>query len=395
MAFVVLAATGWGALLYVASWLGLQVLNQSAPPSAPYRPSPKASSPLNRLVAVGLITCGIVAFLRVNDLALPNRVGVPLALFGVGGVLAWHQSGWGVSSPGVGLPVVRITAGLAVAAAGLATLTLANLDITAAAFVLVVALVVLAGVALLLGPWLRQLLADLRAERLGRIRSEERARMAAHLHDSVLQTLALIQRNAQDPARTTSLARRQERELRSWLYADDLSAATLGPDDETVPFTRGEPFARGGHGLRRELERVAAEVEELHGMPIELVVVGDVAIQQPVLELAAATREAMVNAAKHSGAERIDVFAELRADGAEVFVRDLGKGFDVESVAPDRAGLASSIRDRMARIGGGAIVSSQPGEGTEVELRLPLSNKPSEGSERPERSDAAMSRHPR
>ena len=151
--------------------------------------------------------------------------------------------------------------------------------------------------------------------------------MAAHLHDSVLQTLALIQRNAHDPARMTSLARRQERELRTWLYGDAGSATAFdgeGPDDGA------------GGGLRTALERVAVEV----------VVVGDAPLEDPTRELAAAAREAMVNAAKHSGAPRIDVLAELRPERAEVFVRDLGKGFDPATVAADRAGLTSSIRKK-------------------------------------------------
>lgn len=359
VAFVLLAATGWGVLLYLGTWLALTVAHQSTAPEGPYRPQPKALTPVNRLLAVGLITFGLIALLRVNGLAVTSRVGLPLALVGVGAVLVWHQSGWGASGLGARAPLVRVAAGLVLAASGLAVLTFANLDVTAAAVVLLVALTVVGGLALLLAPWAGRLVGDLAAERSGRIRSEERARMAAHLHDSVLQTLTLIQRNSHDPARMTSLARRQERELRSWLYGDAAGA---------------DPGAT--NGFRAELERIAAEVEELHGIPIEVVIVGDAVLDEPMADLASAGREAMVNAAKHSGAARVDVFAELRPDGAEVFVRDQGKGFDPDAVPADRAGLASSIRGRMQRAGGRAEVITAPGDGTEIELRLPITLPP-------------------
>lgn len=356
--FVLLAATGWGALLYPGAWLALAVAHRSSPQDSSYRPEPKALTPVNRLLAVGLIAFGLVGLLRVSDLALPARVGLPMALVGMGAVLAWHQSGWGASRLGAGVPLVRIAAGLVLATSGLALLTFANLDVQAAAAVLLVAATVMGGLALLIGPWTGQLVRDLAAERAGRIRSEERARMAAHLHDSVLQTLTLIQRNSHDPARMTSLARRQERELRSWLSGDAASTVAGGV---------------AGLGFRSELERIAVEVEELHGVPIEVVVVGDAVLDEGASELASASREAMVNAAKHSGAARIDVFAELRADRAEVFVRDQGTGFDPDAVPADRAGLSSSIHARMRRAGGRVEVVTGAGEGTEIELRLPLS----------------------
>jgi signal transduction histidine kinase len=166
----------------------------------------------------------------------------------------------------------------------------------------------------------------------------------------VLQTLALIQRSAHDPTRMTSLARRQERELRAWLYGGR------------------EPGTE--RGLRAELERIAVEVEQLHGVPVEVVVVGDGDTDDRLEEMLAAAREAMVNAAKHSGATRVDVFAEVRPEQVVLFVRDTGKGFDPATVPADRAGLRSSIRARMARIGGEAVIESAPGEGAEVELRL-------------------------
>ncbi|MGE0730921.1 MAG: PspC domain-containing protein [Acidimicrobiia bacterium] len=369
VAFVVLAATGWGALFYVAAWLILRLVQHSVPEAAPYHPVPKASSPLNRLLALGMATAGLVALLRDAQLAFGARITVPATLVGLGAVVAWQQSGRSSSlisaRLGAAAPLWRVAAGLTLAAAGLAVLAFASLDVRAAALMLLVAGGLVGGVGLLVAPWLRHLVGDLAEERNRRVRSEERARMAAHLHDSVLQTLALIQRNAHDPARMTSLARRQERELRTWLYGEAGSAVAADLDAATGS---GGPVVAG---LRGALERIAVEVEELHGVPIEVVVVGDVDLAEPTRELAAAAREAMVNAAKHSGAPRIDVFAELRPELAEVFVRDLGKGFDPATVAADRAGLASSIHGRMGRIGGSAAVVSHPGDGTEVELRLP------------------------
>lgn len=387
MAFVVLGATGWGTVLYLLVWLTLRLTWQSRPEPGPYRPVPKSTSPLNRLLAVGMVTAGLVALLRDAGLAFSARFAVPAALVGLGAVVAWQQSGRSTSMLsgrlGASAPLWRVAAGLALAAAGLAVVAFGSLNVEAAAVVLLVAMVLIGGVGILVGPWLKHLVGDLAAERARRIRSEERARMAAHLHDSVLQTLALIQRNAHDPARMTSLARRQERELRAWLYGDGgptgtAGATTAGAGDRAEA---GDPFAAGADGgatagLRAALEHIAVEVEELHGVPIEVVVVGDVTLAERTRDLAAAAREAMVNAAKHAGAPRIDVFAELRPELAEVFVRDLGKGFDPATVAPDRAGLSSSIRDRMTRIGGSSLVVSSPGEGTEVELRLPLAPAP-------------------
>ena len=196
---------------------------------------------------------------------------------------------------------------------------------------------------------------SLDTERMDRIRLDERARISAHLHDSVLQTLTLIQNKADEPAQTSQLARNQERELRNWLYG-------------STP----EP---GGIQLGTELERAAVEVEEAHGVQINVVAVGDTgaSVEGDMGRLIAATREAMTNAAIHSGQTTIDVFVERTADAIEIFVRDTGHGFDIDEVANDRRGVAESIVGRMTRAGGSATIFSTPGEGTEVELRLPIS----------------------
>jgi phage shock protein PspC (stress-responsive transcriptional regulator)/signal transduction histidine kinase len=206
------------------------------------------------------------------------------------------------------------------------------------------------GVALVLGPWLTRLAQQAAAERRERIRAAEREAMAAHLHDSVLQTLALIQRTADDPRRTITLARQQERELRAWLYG------TVGTSGET---------------LDAAVRAMAHEVEAAYDVKVELVLVGDAPMDADLVSFLAALREACVNAAKHSGEDEMSVFVEAAADSVEAFVRDRGRGFDRGDTASDRRGIAHSIEARLARLGGSAAIDSTPGAGTEVRLTLP------------------------
>jgi phage shock protein PspC (stress-responsive transcriptional regulator)/signal transduction histidine kinase len=217
----------------------------------------------------------------------------------------------------------------------------------------VVLAVVVAGTALslILLPFLWRLGRNLAAERSERIRSQERAEVAAHLHDSVLQTLALMQKRADDPKEVAALARRQERELRAWLFDGDAG--------------------RDGDSLAAALERVAAEVEDDHGVPIDVVAVGDRPLDERGVALVAATREALTNAAKFAAdAAPVAVYAEMTDQAAQVFVRDRGPGFDAASIPADRRGVRESIIARMERHGGKATIRSTPGAGTEVELAL-------------------------
>jgi signal transduction histidine kinase len=209
-------------------------------------------------------------------------------------------------------------------------------------------------VGLVVGPWVVRLGSSLSFERAARIREQERAEVAAHLHDSVLQTLALIQKRAGDPREVAGLARRQERELRSWLLKRP-----------------GEPEQ---DSAAVALERAAAEVEELHGVPIEVVTVGDAPLSGGLEAVVQAAREAMTNAAKFAGSERVDLYAEVEDDRVEVFVRDRGVGFDLEAIPADRRGVRDSIIARMERHHGRATVKSRPGEGTEVELVMERSD---------------------
>ncbi|PTL58742.1 ATP-binding protein [Paraconexibacter algicola] len=257
--------------------------------------------------------------------------------------------------PGLG---PRTLAGIALIAAGLVALLEATNAIGTLRDLVVAGAIVLAGVTLIFGSSWLGLLSTLREERAQRIRSEERAEMAAHLHDSVLQTLALIQRRAGDDREVATLARRQERELRDWLSG------------------RGQE-AGGATTLTGALRAAAADVEERHAVTVEVVTVGDVALDDHVAALVRATGEAAVNAAKFAGTGRVDVFAEVGPERVEVFVRDRGAGFDPDTVPEDRRGLRESIVGRMARHGGRAVVRSAPGEGTEVELVL---DRPEAGS---------------
>ena len=200
--------------------------------------------------------------------------------------------------------------------------------------------------ALVLGPWVWRLA----AERTERIRLAERAAMAARIHDSVLQTLALVQRDASDAPRVRALARRQERELRRWLYGRGYDGATT---------------------LADALADAVADVEEGHLTRIELASSGDIPLDDALGELVLAAREAMVNAAKHAATDEISVYAEVEPTVVSVFVRDRGVGFDPSTVAPDRRGIADSIESRLRRAGGSATITSSAGNGTEVELTMP------------------------
>ena len=209
------------------------------------------------------------------------------------------------------------------------------------------ALLGIVGILFIAGPWLVRLSRDLSEERAARARAQERADVAAHLHDSVLQTLAMIQRSAADPVQVAKLARAQERDLRNWLFETPASTA-----DSVVA----------------ALREAAAEVEDSFGVPVEIVAVGDHPLAVEVAPVVHAAREAMANAAQHSGAAKVDVYCEVDGAAVEVFVRDRGRGFDPDAVPEDRAGVRNSIIGRMERHGGRATIRSTSG-GTEVTLK--------------------------
>jgi len=265
-----------------------------------------------------------------------GRIDFVRAVAGAGGTAAW----------------VRLAAGVGLLLSALVLFALQtgqSGQVGVARDVVVAGVLGVAGLALMVGPWLFRLTGDLSEERAARVRSQERADMAAHLHDSVLQTLALIQKHAGDAKTVATLARAQERDLRSWLYGE-----------EPAPDT----------SVASALKAAAAEVEDSHGVPVEVVTVGDAPVSERLRPLVLAAREAMVNAAKHSGADQVDVFAEAGPHATEVFVRDRGHGFDESAVPEDRLGVRNSIVDRMRRHGGTAVIRTAPGDGTEVRLTM-------------------------
>nr|WP_270041653.1 ATP-binding protein [Solirubrobacter ginsenosidimutans]MDA0162413.1 PspC domain-containing protein [Solirubrobacter ginsenosidimutans] len=346
-----LAAGGVGIPLYIIGWALI-------PAEGPERPV--VSRLLNRrdtwLVAAGMgcLTLAAVLVLRNWGLWFGDKIIWPAVIAAAGGALIWRQSQLAPEAKAQrsALPreaVNRAGAGAALVIGGALLFLSLNDSLATARDVVLPVAVVLVAVTIILAPWWIRLVRGLAAERAARIRSQERAEVAAHLHDSVLQTLALVQKRADDPREVAALARRQERELRAWL-------------NNTRP--------AGTATLAGALEAAAAEVEGDHHVPIEVVTVGDGPLDERSAALVAAAREALVNASKFAGPEPISLYAEVEDGRVEVFIRDRGPGFDPETSPGDRRGVRDSIIGRMERHGGRATVHSNPGNGTEVELVL-------------------------
>jgi phage shock protein PspC (stress-responsive transcriptional regulator) len=293
---------------------------------------------------VGLLVLSALLTLRALGLWFSDVLVWPTVLTATGLALLWRQSGLPARPGGR-----RTLLGVALIAGGGIALLSSTDSLGGLGDLAISGAVVFVGTALVFGPWWVRLSQALTAERQARIRSQERAEVAAHLHDSVLQTLALIQRRADDPREVAQIARRQERELRAWL---------------------NEQHDAPAESLAAALRAAAADIEALHGVPVEVVVVGDAPVGERLAALVAAAREALANAARFSGADRIDVFAEVSPARVEVFVRDRGAGFDRAAVPEDRRGLRESIEGRMMRHGGSASIVTAPGAGTEVELTV-------------------------
>jgi signal transduction histidine kinase len=362
-------AGGVGLLLYVVCWALLPAdetqRGRLGSRSLPRRESAMVAS------GIALLVLSALLLFRTWGLWLSDAVVWPLLLAAAGGALIWRQSqraevvepspverarpGGGAaprrtlrlarpSLAGAGLGTTLVLGG------GLVFLWLTG-ALTAARDVLLAVAVVVVAIGVILTPWWLRLVRGLTEEREERVRTQERAELAAHLHDSVLQTLALMQKRADDPRAVAALARRQERELRAWLNG----ARTDAPRQT----------------LAAAIQEVVGEVEDDHGVPVEVVVVGDCPLDEATEALVAATREAVVNAVKFAAGTPVSVYAEADGDRVEVFVRDRGPGFDLAAVPPDRRGLRESVLGRMDRHGGEAHVHTQPGAGTEIELVLP------------------------
>jgi signal transduction histidine kinase/phage shock protein PspC (stress-responsive transcriptional regulator) len=332
-----------------------------------------------RQQGIGLIILGLGLAVGVGGMGgVPAWLAGPLGVALVGAAVVWREADesqrrrWrqgartgvaGVLLDGGGrAAAVRILGGVALVVTGIVVFLAGKTTVSDLQFALLAVLSALAGAAVLTIPWWVRLLRELNVERASRIRSQERAEIAAHLHDSVLQTLALIQKQADSSREVRRLARGQERELRNWLYEPPSGYGRPNrADDDSAPVST----------LADELTEACGEVEDAFAIKVQQVTVGDCELDGSLAALLAAAREAVVNAAKHAGVGEVSVYSEVTDERVEIYVRDRGAGFDLGSVPADRHGLADSIRGRMERNGGRVRVRTAPGTGTEVQLEMP------------------------
>ncbi|MGX4762555.1 ATP-binding protein [Corynebacterium minutissimum] len=326
---------GVGAMVYAGLWMSTPALDDG----------PSSRNPSSLLLVFLALVGGVIGVLGVSG-ASPSAL-VPLAAVGVGAVLAWLAYDRGLNTP-VGM--VSVVAGAALVIVGVVVAAVTWESGSGSA--IVATALTLVGFGALVVPLVLKLWRSLSQEQAAKAVSEERTEIAARLHDSVLQTLALIQKRAEDPREVTRLARAQERELRTWLFDAPSSAPTT---------------------CFGALDAACGEVEDLFDLRVSPVTVGEDAELTESAKLAIqAAREAMVNAGKHAGVDTVDVYAELLAGELSIFVRDRGVGFEVEDIPADRHGIRDSIRARVESVGGHVRISSTPGEGTEVELTVAL-----------------------
>ncbi|NUS06643.1 MAG: PspC domain-containing protein [Nonomuraea sp.] len=349
--FVLLSVVvdGVGMVAYAVLWM--------VTPREPYE-GPPPQRDWSQLAAFSAIGMALAAFGWLTGASKGGIGMLPFAVGGIGALILWQQAdperrkNWvSGATKSIRTNRVRTLLGVALVVVGAVGFLYAQGELAQARPGLLFTVVVVGGIAVIAAPWLAGLWKELQLERRERIRQEERAEVAAMVHDSVLHTLTLIQRVSHDPREVTRLARSQERELRNWLYQPAQDA------DATVAAA---------------VRRIAAEEEDSHGVPIEIVCVGDIDLD-PQGKLAAmlkASRQAMVNAAKYSESPSISVYAEVEGSEVTIFVKDRGKGFDLEAVPLDRMGIRESIIGRMERHGGTARVRTEPGEGTEVMLTM-------------------------
>ncbi|HEY8482079.1 MAG TPA: PspC domain-containing protein [Spirillospora sp.] len=347
VAFVLLTMTsGLGIAAYAGFWLLVP---------APERPDGAKARRRGRdwgqLLAYAAVTLGLM-LLPWGAAGVVQWALWPFMIGGIGAAILWQQADREQRQRWT-LPLrqrwLRSLLGLLLVVGGIGGVVVQNVDTAQIRSVFIAMLIILTGVAVIATPWVVRLWQDLDAERSERIRSQERAELAAHIHDSVLHTLTLIQRNAHDPREVQRLARSQERTLRAWLY---------------------QPRSDPDRTLAAAIREMAGEVEDDHGVKIEVVCVGDTALDERLGAALQAAREAMVNAAKYSGASVVSVYAEVEGEEVAIFVRDRGKGFDLDRVPQDRMGVRESIIGRMERNGGKATVRTAPDEGTEVRLEI-------------------------
>ncbi|MFC4010662.1 PspC domain-containing protein [Nonomuraea purpurea] len=350
LVFVLLSVVeGVGIVVYGVLWM--------ITPRQPYQGQPPQRD-WSQLAAFSAIGLALATFGWLTGASKGGIAMLPFALGGIGGLILWQQAdperrrSW-VSGATLSIRKnrVRTLLGVVLVVVGAIGFLVAEGELEQARRGLLFTVVVVGGLAVIAAPWLAGLWKELQLERRERIRQEERAEVAAMVHDSVLHTLTLIQRVAGDPREVTRLARSQERELRNWLY---------------------QPAQDADATLAAAVRRIAAEEEDSHGVPIEIVCVGDIDLDSGgrLGAMLKASRQAMVNAAKYSESASISVYAEVEGEEVTIFVKDRGKGFDLEAIPLDRMGIRESIIGRMERHGGTARIRTSVGEGTEVMLTM-------------------------
>jgi signal transduction histidine kinase len=363
---VTIVLGGLGVLMYGAFW--------AVVPQAPDDELSRADQPpRGQLVAFAALALAMLVIAQL--IGFGGQLLWPAAIAVTGGAILWRQADesrrerWRAltargtriaTTPSSGRTALRYVAGVALVLIGLVTFLVANGDFTQVRHALLPISVVVLGLVLVIGPWGLQAVSQLNEERNARIREQERVELAGRVHDSMLQTLTLIQRRADDPVEVRRLVRRSQREIRGWLYED----------------------APAGTTAKSAISQMCAEVEDEYRVTIDLVVVGDRESNVEIQPLLQALREATINAAKHSGQPTIDVYVEITAAELVAFVRDRGTGFDTDGVAADRFGVRESIIARMARHGGEATIRSTAKAGTEVRLTLPLRSTADAGAPR-------------
>lgn len=356
IAFVVLSlAAGFGIVVYLLAWL-LAPEERSDASTQP-RGRTFTRPTMRQALGAALILVGVLLLLYVSGFWFGETLAWPVTLAGIGFAILWARSGderrgrWPLGTVvGARISVPRLAIGSLLILGAMVVFLATNTSLRAVGSTLLAASVAIAGLSLIIGPWAWSIGRELIEERNTRARTEARAEMAAHLHDSVLQTLALIQR-APESREMVTLARTQERELRSWLY--------------------GRAPSLAGARLRDAVDATAGRIEREQQVKVEAIVVGDADLDERVTALVAAVGEATLNAARHSGATEVSVYVEVEEEAITAYVRDLGTGFDPATVASDRRGIADSIVGRLERHAGSATITSRPGRGTEVAMRLP------------------------
>jgi signal transduction histidine kinase len=351
IAFVVMTFAGAiGVLLYIVAWaVALEPGDRRAP---------KIRQPdVQQGIAFSATALGLVFVLRSFGLWLGESLFIPILIGAVGaGVVSSGTSSRTRRVRGRDVSLARpslanLLIGGAFVIGGVTWFLTTNQSVRGIYAIVLAIVVTTLGLAIVFGPWVYRTANQLGDERRDRIRTEERAELAAHLHDSVLQTLALIQRNANSPRRMAQLARRQERELRAWLYGQTESADGAG-------------------GIAAAVAQMTDELEESYEVTIETVVVGECTVDDRTMAVVQACREAVTNAAQHSGVTEIAVYIECQDDLLTAYVRDRGGGFDPNELPVDRRGITDSIRGRIERNGGTVTITSAPGEGCEVQIEM-------------------------